>query len=224
VGEPRLTRSGSRGRGARPGGGGGHVDEGRDADRPPGLHPVRADPVVAGGAGAADGGVARASVLRADPRPHAPGRAGAALGGSAPSARTRSSRAAGAPIRMAVISFARWGWSICPAGRRCQWPWRPSPTTEPRILAPPTSIGSRAGSGGPKPPGDVRRLVVILLVAKALGYAISLGCGFRGGRSSRPSSSASRSRRCRWSGSTCRRLSRSPWAPPRGWRQRADSC
>lgn len=35
------------------------------------------------------------------------------------------------------------------------------------------------------------RVVVVLLVAKALCYAICLGCGFRGARSSQPSSSAS---------------------------------
>ena len=62
------------------------------------------------------------------------------------------------------------------------------------------------------------KILLVLLVAKAIGYGISLGCGFRGAPSSPPSSSASRSPSSRTRGSTSRRRSRSPSELPPGWR------
>ena len=55
---------------------------------------------------------------------------------------------------------------------------------------------------------DSSRIVLVLIAAKALAYAVCLGCGFRGGASSRRSSSGSRSRRSRRSRSTSHRRSR----------------
>ena len=61
---------------------------------------------------------------------------------------------------------------------------------------------------------------LLVLVAKALAYAISLACGFRGGPIFPAMFLASAWRRSRSSGSTSRRPSRWRWAQPRAWRRR----
>jgi hypothetical protein len=63
-------------------------------------------------------------------------------------------------------------------------------------------------------------VVLILLVTKSIGYAVSLGGGFRGGPIFRRSSSAWRSPRFPLPCSAARRRGRSPLARRPGWRRR----